>query len=240
MDLIKENINNLTSLWGLAGKANGVFFSDEDYAISTVVESAWPNKLWFHRPLSKTLLENILNNWNINDITIPIWQKDIPEQLIESLGFTLKNELTGMSINLDLVKDQPHKLFIQKVNDSKSAVLWSSLFYEAFGYYINPRTVELTMHQVDYLIGYHGPKSIGTAVLYRDAPQIAGVHSMGVVPEHRKNGYASDLLNQVLSLAKQQGVTNVSLQASSMGKGLYLKTGFQEDFQIKNFVKLKN
>ncbi|MBC8770409.1 GNAT family N-acetyltransferase [Arenibacter sp. BSSL-BM3] len=237
MDLIRENIYNLTSLWSLAGKADGRFFNDEDYAISTIADSAWPNKLWFHRPPSQKLLKEIFNKWDSDDINIPIWQKDIPEQLFESLGFTLKNELTGMSINLNLVKDQPYKLFVQKVNNSKSAALWSSIFFKAFGYWINPRTVELTINQVDYLIGNHGPKSIGTAILYRDDPNIAGFHSIGVVPEHRQNGYASDLLNQVLSLAKKQGAKYATLQASSMGKGLYLKTGFQEDYQLKNFVK---
>ena len=93
------------------------------------------------------------------------------------------------------------------------------------------------MDRVDYLIGIHGSQSIGTAVLYRDSPNLAGIHSIGVVPDHRRKGYAEDLLNHVLILAKKQGAIYATLQASSMAKGLYLKTGFREDFRLKNFIK---
>lgn len=57
MDLITANINNLTSLWSLAGSKDGQFLDDENFAISTVSESEWPNKLWFHRPPTQELLK---------------------------------------------------------------------------------------------------------------------------------------------------------------------------------------
>ena len=237
MDLITANIKNLTSLWSLAGLKDGTFISDANYAISTVVESDWPNKLWFHRPPTQELLEEILTRCESDGITIPIWQNIVPEGLLKSRGFSLKNELTGMSLQLNGTHNRTHRLSFQKVSDASSAVLWSNLFLKAFGYFISPKTVELTMGRVDYLIGNHGSRSIGTAVLYRDNPNTAGIHSIGVVPDHRRKGYAADLLNYVLYLAQKQGAIYATLQASSMAKGLYLKTGFQEDFLIQNFVK---
>tara|TARA_R110000868_G_scaffold403248_1_gene680345 strand:+ start:18133 stop:18864 length:732 start_codon:yes stop_codon:yes gene_type:complete len=239
MDLIKANIKNLTSLWRLAGLKDGTFISDANYAISTVVESEWPNKLWFHRPPTKELLEDILNRCESDGITIPIWQNIVPEELLKSHGFSIKNELTGMSLQLNGTHNRTHRLSFQKVSDASSAVLWSKLFLKAFGYFISPRTVELTKDRVDYLIGNHGSQSIGTAVLYRDNPNTAGIHSIGVVPDHRRWGYAAELLDYVLYLAKQQGAKYATLQASTMAKGLYLKTGFQEDFHIQNYKNIK-
>ena len=237
MDLKRENIKNLTGLWSMAGSAHGQFYSNEDYAISTVAASEWPNRIWFHRPPSRRKLEEILNRTNISEFTIPVWQTDVTEELLLSQNFTLKNELTGMSIELKDTQFKASELFFQKVTDSRTSALWSSLFLKAFGYFINPRTIELTMDRVDYLIGNHGSRSIGTAVLYKDSPNLAGIHSIGVVPDHRRKSYAEDLLNHVLILAKKQGAIYATLQASSMAKGLYLKTGFREDFRLKNFIK---
>jgi len=237
MDLTRENIRNLTNLWSLAGRANGQFYSNDDYAISTVAASEWPNKLWFHQPPSRKKLEEILDRTNIAGFTIPVWQTNVTEKLLLSQNFILKNELTGMSIQLKNNHYHTNELSFQKVTDTGTAALWSSLFIKAFGYCISPETVVLTMNRVDYLIGYHGSQSIGTAVLFRDTPNLAGIHSIGVVPDHRRKGYAADLLNHVLNLAKQQGAIYATLQASQMAKGLYLKTGFREDFLLKNFVK---
>jgi hypothetical protein len=40
----------------------------------------------------------------------------------------------------------------------------------------------------------------------------------------------------VLNRAIILGASHVTLQASAMGKGLYDKLGFREDFTIKNYV----
>ena len=237
MDLIAAHINNLTSLWSLAGIRTGQFISDGNYAISTVAESEWPNKLWFNRPPTEKLLKEILIKYDSAGISIPIWQNIVSEELLKSNSYSIKNELTGMSLQLNGTHNSIHRLSFQKVTDAGTAALWSNLFLKAFGYFISPGTIELTMDRVDYLIGNHGSQSIGTAVLYRDNPKTAGIHSIGVVPDHRRKGYAADLLHYVLSLAKQQGAKYATLQASSMAKELYLKTGFHEDFQLINFVK---
>ncbi len=237
MDLTVDNIKNLTSLWSLAGKANGRFYSNENYAISTVAKSGWPNRIWFHSPPTKKMLQKVINSNDMADITIPIWKNMAQEKLFNSHDFYIKSELSAMSIQLKDATFKVSGLNFEKVTNASSAALWSQLFLKAFGYSIDPKTVELTMEQVEYFIGNHRSQAIGTAVLYRDTPNTAGIHSIGVVPQHRRKGYAADLLNHVLYLAKQQGAKYATLQASSMAKGLYLKTGFQEDFLIQNFVK---
>ncbi|MEP2025874.1 MAG: GNAT family N-acetyltransferase [Reichenbachiella sp.] len=240
MDLIKANIENLTSLWNVGGAASGNLIATEEYSVSVVSDSEWPNKLWFHKNPERNELKSVLDQWKANDITIPIWEPIDHEQevILRSYDFELKNELTGMSICLDRIAKANNDLRLIKVNDSKTAVVWSELFQEAFGYLIHPKTIALTMDKIDYFIGKSEGENIGTAVLFQRDEQVVGIHSMGVVPAHRRKGHANNLLINVLSLAQAKGAKYATLQASSMGKGLYLKTGFSEDFQLKNFKKL--
>lgn len=240
MDLIKANIENLTSLWNVGGATAGNLITTNLYAVSVVSEAEWPNKLWFHTNPERDELKSVLDQWMANDITIPIWEPIDHEQevILRSYGFELKNELTGMSICLDRIAKADKDLHLIKVDDSQTAVVWSELFQEAFGYLIHPKTIALTMDKIDYFIGSSEGENIGTAVLFQRDEQVVGIHSMGVVPAHRRKGHANNLLINVLSLAQAKGGKYATLQASSMGKGLYLKTGFSEDFQLKNFKKL--
>lgn len=239
MDLVKTNLDNLTSLWRVGGEQAGNFFSNESYSMSRVNHSEWPNKLWFHDSIDKSLLVELINERSFNGITIPVWGDGLQQtgELLTRYGFELKSELTGMSALLNQVPDHDGVLNTEKVTSREMAVLWSHLFREAFGYQISPLTVEKTMKEVDYYIGKYKETPVGTVVLFQDTPEVAGIHSMGIVPLHRRKGFAADLLLHVLAIAKQKGASCATLQASDMGKELYLKTGFQEDFRIKNFTK---
>ena len=42
-------------------------------------------------------------------------------------------------------------------------------------------------------------------------------------------------MQTIMNQAKRNGYKHLTLQASDMGKGLYLKLGFQEDFIIRNY-----
>ncbi len=239
MDLITQNINNMVSLWELGGKTTGELFKNENYSISIVRQSQWPNKLWFNRRPDAEMLKKVNEKWNLNGITLSVWGNDLldQEKLMHSNDFELKNELTGMSMSLEQPLKHAGKLRFIKVDGPKLAKAWSHLFEIAFGYEIHAKTVELTMNEVDYYIGLDKFVLVGTAVLYQNQPEIAGIHSMGIIPEQRRKGYAEDLLVHVLNIAKQKGASYATLQASDMGKGLYEKTGFKNDFTIKNFIK---
>lgn len=239
MDLVKANIENLTSLWRFAGQKCGHFFTDEHHVISRVSDSNWPNKIWFHQKPDHQVIKSLLGTKELEKLTIATWGSYIGQlqEQLESCGFEINNELTGMSLLLDHpVKPKPD-ISLQQVTDHESAAIWSRLFQVAFGYLIHPDTVIQTMDKVSYYIGRYQEQNVGTAVLYIDSPNTAGIHSMGIVPEQRRKGFAEDLLNLILDIAKQKGALYATLQASEMGKRLYLRRGFQEDFPLKNFVK---
>lgn len=237
MDLITANIHNLISLWSLGGQRAGQLHEFDHYSISQVPGSEWPNKLWFKQvPESKTF-ENVLTLYDLTGITIPVWpgMPGIEEILIQT-GMQLKNELTGMSISLQEFSQKATNVQVNEVNNRALAEEWSQLFYAAFEYRINSETVVFTMESVTYLIASIRGESVGTAVLFKDNSDVIGIHSMGIIPEHRRKGYAEGLLYQVLNRGRRSGAKYGVLQASAMGKALYQKTGFKEDFILRNYV----
>lgn len=46
-------------------------------------------------------------------------------------------------------------------------------------------------------------------------------------PEHRRQGIATILVNKVVELGKERGITKFLLHASDFGKPVYLKCGFE-------------
>lgn len=241
MDLIKANTNNLTALWKAGGQLAGQYIEEPGYQLSISESGEWPNKLWFTKPMDMQTIMDIQIKWNLDKLSVPVWGDDIErkELMLKASGFKEKLTQVAMSMNLANAPDHVERLIIQKVTSKPMAKAWSQLFQDAFGYEISIDTVYKTMNSIEYFIGKHDRVPVGTAVLFKDQQGIAGIHSMGVIPSQRRNGYAEELLIHMLNIARMKGATYATLQASDMGKGLYLKTGFQENFIIKTFIKHK-
>ncbi|MEP1033058.1 GNAT family N-acetyltransferase [Ekhidna sp.] len=241
MDLIKANTNNLTALWKTGGQLAGQYIEESGYHLSIAESGEWPNKLWFTQQMDMQTLVDIQLKWNMDQLSLPIWGKDIEQQalMLKASGFEEKLMQVAMSMHLEDVPHYVERVVIEKVTSTSMAETWSQLFQEAFGYKISANAVSGTMDFIEYFIGKHNGTPIGTAVLFMDNPTVAGIHSMGVIPSQRRKGYAEELLIHVLNIARMKGAAHATLQASDMGKGLYLKTGFQQDFIIKTFTKHK-
>lgn len=242
MDVIKANINNLTALWKTGGQLAGKYIEESAYHLSIAASGEWPGKLWFTQPIDSQTLLDIQLKWNLNKLALPIWGDDIErrESMLKASGFEEKLTQIAMSVNLEDAPEHADRVGIQKVTTKPMAEIWSQLFQEAFGYEISAVTVYKTMDSIAYFIGKHDDAPVGTAVLFMDQQGIAGIHSMGVIPSQRRKGYAEALLMHMIHIARMKGATHATLQASDMGKGLYLKTGFQQDFIIKTFIQHKN
>ncbi len=237
--LIRLNIDNVTSLWKLGAMAAGSFYSNDHYAIALDPHSNWPNKLWFHGWPDHGLLQELQHKWNLQGISVAVWQEESEptHRLLEQHGFRLKSQLTGMSMSLAYsLQQEPQRVHLQRVSDASLAHAWAEQFQLAFNYLIAPRTVVRTMQQVDYFVARVAGTPVGTVSLYQHTDNTVGIHSMGVVPDHRRKGLAEEMLLQALHLARQKGAIRATLQASDMGKGLYLRTGFQDDFKLKLFI----
>lgn len=62
---------------------------------------------------------------------------------------------------------------------------------------------------------YHNPSGKGAYIM-----------NMYTAPAYRRQGVASQTLKLLVSAARERGITRISLEATEMGRPLYLKHGF--------------
>lgn len=243
MNTIGDNLENLYSLWRCAGENVSSNTMQNDLEMSLNSKAQWPNKIWLNElnvPLSARDLEQYIKRANV-DLSFPVVNENSEQiDMLEKKGFRLSSELIGMSLKPGLSFDDNSTLILRNVNEYDSAKQWSIAFQKSFGYQIDTETILRTSEKVSYLLGAVEGKIVGTVALFSHKPAKAGIHSMGIVPDRRRNGYAEMMFVKVLNLLIDKAIELVTLQASGMGAGLYLKYGFQKDFTIKNFTLTKH
>ncbi len=242
MNIIASNIENLTSLWRVVSEPFGSYFSNTDFNYSLIKKSQWPNRLWLNQDINQhtiSLIKEKLSSVSTN-LIIPYW--DIYNtnsfELLEKNGFNLKFEQSGMALKLNHLTDVYGFLKLRKVATKEDTELWSKLFSKAFGYFINPLVLIKTLKKVSYYIAYHQNHAVGTGILHV-TNNISGIHSVGIIPEERRKGYAEQIMKLLINQAVKINSDYITLQSSDLGKNLYLKLGFKEQFKIKSYTLLR-
>lgn len=239
MNLSYKNIENLTALWTTVGKHLNGFQQLKEFQYSEIKNTEWPNRLWFHKEVNQQNVDKIKEKLATisSEITIPVWDiySKNNAQLFEANDFNLKFEQVGMSLKLETLYELKNNFKLVLVSNEKEAKVWADLFQKSFGYVIGSNTVEKTLKHINYYIAFDGKKPVGTALTYV-TNTVIGVHSVGIPPKNRRLGYAEQIMKALLNLGNRNKNEYMVLQASEMGKGLYLKLGFQPDFLIKNYI----
>lgn len=241
MNLLHENINNLTSLWKTVGQRAEAYHPATDFDFCTVNDSEWPNKLWFHHDLTEDSLQTARQRLRSTSVGLSVPYFDIyashSYQLLEANGFEQQSEQVGMVLPLSQPLEQTDTLHLRKVSNEEEAVRWEDVFQRAFGYHISYRLLLPHYTDTSFWTAYHrNNEPVGTAVLHHTDDKVIGVHSMSILPEMRRKGLAEQMMRHLLNQSLTQGFEYATLQASEMGKGLYLKLGFQEQFVMKNYA----
>ncbi|WBX71081.1 GNAT family N-acetyltransferase [Tenacibaculum retecalamus] len=235
----QKNIENLTELWKTVGTYFNGYHQFSEFEYAEVKDTQWPNRLWFHKKMSQENMIEIKEKLATisSDITIPIWHyyPNNNTQLFVANGFKLKFEQVGMSLKLETSYELNENFKLLLVSNEKEAIIWAELFQKSFGYVIGDKTVINTLKEVNYYIAFDGNKPVGTALTY-ETDKIIGAHSVGIPSENRRKGYANEIMKALINKGIENNNKFMVLQASEMGKGLYLKLGFQADFSIKNYV----
>lgn len=239
MNNIKSNIDNLTNLWQAVSEPFDSYFGETGFNYSLIENSEWPNRLWLNQDFNTrniTLVKEKLSSLSTN-LIVPYW--DIYDsnsfELLEQNGFELKFEQIGMSLKRNDQFTESSSLSLKKVSTEKEAELWSVLFSKSFGYLINPLILTKSQKHTNYYIAYNQNEAVGTGILHT-TKNVSGIHSVGIIPEQRRKGYAEDIMKLLINQSLKMNIDFVTLQASNMGLSLYLKLGFKEQFKIKNYV----
>jgi predicted acetyltransferase len=236
--MIKRNIENLTSLWKLS-LGSGLHTYDHDkISFGWINNSDWPNRIWINGVLTKEILDKVHDKmrnapleltFSYFDIQISNEQTSMIEHMLEE-----RSVQHGMQLKLTNKYDYETCLTFKKVKTKQDAQVWSEVFYKSFKYSINSETVYKTFQDVEYFTVHIKNKEIGTIALYFHA-DVAGVHSLSVIPEERRKGYAKDITLFILNRAHDAKAKIVTLQASKSAKNMYQGLGFSTEFLMRNY-----
>ena len=241
MNLVCANINNLTSLWKTVGESANAYHIGPDFDYCAVSDSEWPNRLWFHTDVNPASLAAAKSQLRAIPIQVGISCFDTHSghsaDLFNAHDFEKQSEQTGMVRSLvEPVKSRTDLQF-QEVSNEQEAILWEGVFQWSFGYRISCRLLLPRYPSTRFLIAYRRPlEPVGTAVLHHANARVMGIHSLGVLPEMRRQGLARQMMRHLLQQSRTEGFDYVTLQASSMGLDLYRTLGFQEQFVMRNYA----
>ncbi len=239
MDIIKENISNLTGLWKVAGERANAFHYGNGYNYCEVAYSEWPNRFWFLEEFNSTSVIEAREILQSLKTTVKISHWDFyniySEKIFNKYGLVKTSEQIGMSLKLPKKFNNKGMIRLDRVTRKDQAVLWSGLFKKAFNYSINEKLVMLSRNDIDYLIAYHQNYPVGTCMVYSDSKEVVGIHSLGIIPKMRRKGYAQEVFLQVLNQSIESGFEYATLQASEMAKPMYDELGFSTDFIMENY-----
>lgn len=230
MDLAEINQLNLKGLWRQIALRNGQFIKNQGFSGVYLPKEEWPNRIW---------LQDETNNENWEQALAALKQN--PQLGISSFqtriapikGLIEQSRQYGM-IRQRERKNFPSKLKLKRVNTREEAKQWAQLFHQSFSYSISEALVFENREPVEFYLGMQQSTPVGTMMLYADKHSL-GLHSMGIPPQYRRKGLATELMLAAFELVKDRPQEHLVLQASEMGKGLYLKLGFKEQFLQLNF-----
>lgn len=166
--------------------------------------------------------------------------EDSPKNLKEillSYGFLPKEFDHGMFLPLKNWKysNKPLKLDIKRVVDAKGLQDFFSVYekiggtagtFDAIFSSIPPHTYGEGM-PYGFYVGYKDENCVvaGVSVV---SDQVVGIYYIMTVPEERKQGFATEMMEHILLRAQAGECHMAVLQASEAGKHVYAKMGFCE------------
>lgn len=234
-----ENIKNLTTLWKTASIPFEGFYTEEAFHYTQVPNSDWPKKLWLTQQPEAGVLAEALQavKASAGNLSFSYWDdsNSANHQIIENSGFVKKSEQLGMSLKLTQKITSLNRLVFKRVENEKEAKIWAEIYPKSFGYTISAEILNRTKTEIGFYIAYLEGNPIGTAMaLFSDT--IIGIHGVGVIPEMRKKGFAEEIMQFLINSAIDRNIEYATLQSSLMGKNIYLKMGFSEDFLMTNYT----
>ena len=240
LELAEANIRNLTGLWRAMGEGDGFVVGDGLMGCG-FKDSGWPNRVWFDDKVSGRGIvgaEKILRETGY-EMKLSVWDYAGDGAVFEEVvgaGFRESFGQVGMVLELTKLFEEDGVMRVEEVIFGDGIRVWGDVFEGAFGYRISERLLNRGVEGVRLLLIYDGDVAVGTAMVYMGDAAVVGIHAMGVLPAGRGKGVAGRLMKYILNAAVLEGYAYAVLQASDMGKGLYAKLGFRDQFLMKNYV----
>lgn len=88
--------------------------------------------------------------------------------------------------------------------------------------------------EIQFYLLHYQENTIGTLLLHQ-TEKTMGVHSLGILPDFRKLGFAEEIMHQIINHSIENQYEIMTLQSSPMGRNIYLRLGFEEVFLMSNY-----
>jgi len=236
-NLIKDNIDNLTTLWKTVATPLLSYHTNDFLEFSQIKDSGWPNRLWFRKDITRENLPQILETIEKNPgLVVPYWDifESTSNEIFEKNGFSIRNQLVAMALKLDQKFALQNNLTFKRVLNEEDAKIWSDIYPLSFNYVISKETLVSNYENANFYLVHLDEKPIGTLTLFQTG-KIMGIHGVGVIPEMRKKGFAEEIMKFAINEAIDADCEYAQLQASALGKGIYTRLGFEDLFTITNY-----
>lgn len=198
---------------------------------------------------TELVAENLAYFQSKKTTSIGWWLEDsVSQESWESLlvphGFTRLEGPVGMGLDLSQLPKRvsvPAGLEIRVLTETESLRTYAQLLTTIFGF---PAETESATY--NWLLGlglelpyasymaYLDGKPVGTSAVFYGAG-VAGIYSVGVLPEVRGQGIGAVLTLQPLLDARENGYQAATLQSSPMGLSVYSRLGFEQHCRLGCF-----
>ena len=193
----------------------------------------------------KVLTENIIeavNYYRTRQLACCLWicRENLSENVkaaIDRLNLKQQNLEPGMLLNLDLYKpiqNTNHERAIigndvKLIQDYADVVAkhWTPADLNVLDYYNKTASTILNCNAVKYSIYYQAKKPVSVIELFSSNDKTVGLYGLATLESYRGKGIGTALLTFALNKCKELGFSNVILQASEDGFGIYKKLGFK-------------
>ena len=195
-------------------------------------------------------IDEIVNLFQDKHLPFSWWvgPTDSPSDLKERLilkNFISKEDDYGMYLDLEnYTSSLPSKLKIKQVSNATELKEFDNVHVHSFG---NPKAFDIIFNKIPpsayqekspyrFYTGYFNKKAVTTGVLIFHA-NVVGIYYIVTLPEERRKGYATEMMNHLLTIAKEENQKIAVLQASESGKKVYKKMDFKECCIFQEFIK---
>lgn len=236
--IITDNIDNLTSIWKSIGEIHQSYTEQPHYAWVDMKDKSWPNRLWLQSTATTENIDHCINTIKSTSTEVllihPTNKENNTEHLFLEKGFQISFSQIGMSLPLTTSYKLDRQIELKQVKTNAEAKVWSKRFKQAFGYEICPETISKTSGAISYYLCNYESKALGTLILHQTG-KVVGAHALGILPEMRKQGFANTIMKTIINQSIENKAEVMTLQASEMGKNIYLNLGFKTDFILNTY-----
>jgi ribosomal protein S18 acetylase RimI-like enzyme len=263
MDINSANLNNLKTLWKKYGSE-----LYNDFEAPIIINKSWPHRCWLelsdtysesqatktNNPDIASLLNSlprsaIIPLWTSSNTTTDDYKGKVEYQFAQNL-LTNKSwqcEFKQTAMYLDLKENafslSPQStglnLQIKTVKRLEDIPIWTGICRDAFGYDIDNRIIEHLIGDktIQIILGYLNNQAVSCGFLFKTGDTV-GIHQMGVSTAFQGKGIALAFMQSIIKISATLKSKHIVLQASELGKPLYEKLGFKEQFIINNYVRV--